>query len=220
MKTVPFTKTYPDGFTLRAGAIELVSGRICCVLGANGCGKSTLGRCLAGMLKTDGNGSPWKEPIPVGYLPQRPYPFKMSTEHNILLSEKDRDKATRLMRLLQIGHLSRQRGDRLSGGECARMCLARILMKPFPLLILDEPSASMDMEAIRLTEQAVRGYRDETGAAVLFITHDIRQAERIADEVIFMDGGRILEHCGAGTFFRSPGTETGKRFLEFYGGMP
>ena len=219
MKTVPFTKTYPDGFELNAGEIELTPGKICCVLGANGCGKSTLGKCLAGMLKTDGNVPPWTEEIPVGYLPQRPYPFKMSTENNILLAEKDREKAVRLMRLLAIGHLAAQRGDRLSGGECARMCLARTLMRTCRLLILDEPSASMDIEAIQLTEQAVRGYRDETGAAVLFITHDIRQAERIADEILFMDGGRILEHGAARAFFQSPETDAGKRFLEFYGGM-
>ena len=219
MKTVPFTKTYPDGFTLRTGELELIPGRICCVLGSNGCGKSTLGRCLAGTLKTDGNRPPWTEPVEAGYLPQRPYPFKMSTEKNILLAEKDKEKAARLMRLLAIGHLSAQRGDRLSGGECARMCLARILMKNYTLLILDEPSASMDIEAIRLTEEAVRGYRDETGAAVLFVTHDIRQAERIADEVLFMDGGRILEHAGADAFFKLPGTDAGRRFLEFYGGM-
>ena len=218
MKTVPFTKTYPDGFALHAGEIELTPGRICCVLGANGCGKSTLGRCLAGTLKTDGNGSPWAEDVPIGYLPQRPYPFKMSMEKNILLAEKDREKASRLMRLLRIGHLAAQRGDRLSGGECARMCLARTLMKNCRLLILDEPSASMDIEAIQLTEQAVRNYRDETGATVLFITHDIRQAERIADEVMFMDGGKILEHGSARAFFRSPGTDAGKRFLEVYGG--
>ena len=84
MKTLPFTKTYPDGFTLRAGEFELTPGRICCVLGTNGCGKSTLGRCLAGTVKTDGNGSPWAEKIAVGYLPQKPYPFKMSMENNIL----------------------------------------------------------------------------------------------------------------------------------------
>ena len=219
MKTLPFTKTYPDGFTLRAGEFELTPGRICCVLGANGCGKSTLGRCLAGTLKTDGNSSPWTEKITVGYLPQKPYPFKMSMENNILLAEKDREKAVRLMAHLQIAHLTGHRGDRLSGGESARMCLARILMKTFSLLILDEPSASMDIEAIQLAERAVRDYRDETGAAVLFITHDIRQAERISDEMMFLDKGRILEHTESGMFFRSPQSVEGKRFLEFYGGL-
>ncbi len=219
MKTLPFTKTYPDGFTLRAEEFELTPGRICCVLGTNGCGKSTLGRCLAGTVKTDGNGLPWPEKIAVGYLPQKPYPFKMSMEKNILLAEKDKEKAERLMTFLQIAHLSAHRGDRLSGGESARMCLARILMKTFSLLILDEPSASMDIEAIKLAEQAVRDYCDETGAAVLFITHDIRQAERIADEVMFLDKGRILEHTGSEAFFHSPQSVEGKKFLEFYGGL-
>ena len=218
MKTVPFTKTYPDGFSLRAGELELTPGRICCVLGSNGSGKSTLGKCLSGVLKTDGNGSPWTEEIPVGYLPQKPYPFRMSTEKNILLAERDREKAARLMQALQIGHLSAQRADRLSGGECARMCLARVLMKRSRLLVLDEPTASMDIEAIKLAEQAVREYADGSDAAVLFITHDIRQAERIADEVLFLDKGRIAEHSASGSFFESPQTAEGNRFLEFYGG--
>lgn len=218
MKTVPFTKSYPDGFRMSAGEIELTPGRICCVLGSNGCGKSTLGRCLAGLLKTDGNISPWQEEISAGYLPQRPYPFRMSVEKNILLAERDRERAERLMTDLHIRHLSGQRGDRLSGGECARMCLARTLMKAFRLLILDEPSASMDIEAILLSEQAVRRYREETGAAVLFITHDIRQAERVADEVMFLEKGIILEHTGSEAFFHAPQTEAGRRFLEFYGG--
>ena len=92
-------------------------------------------------------------------------------------------------------------------------------MKTFSLLILDEPSASMDIEAVQLAERAVRDYRNETGAAVLFITHDIRQAERISDEMMFLDKGRILEHTESGTFFRSPQSAEGKNFLEFYGGL-
>ncbi len=217
MKTVPFKKTYPDGFVLSVAELEWAPGEICCVLGSNGCGKTTLGRCLASVLKTDEEVPPWTESFPVGYLPQKPYSFRMSTENNILLAERNRERATHLMELLGIGSLSRQRGDRLSGGECARMCLARVLMRSCRFLILDEPSASMDIAAIQLTEQVVKEYRDETGAAVLFITHDIRQAERIADRVMFLDGGRVAEHSGAGEFFQSPRTDEAKRFLEFYG---
>lgn len=122
------------------------------------------------------------------------------------------------MEALGLTPLAGRRADGLSGGETARMALARVLMRPCGLLILDEPTASMDMEAAILAERLVAAYREETGCAVLLITHDLQQARRMADEALFFCGGQLWESGPAERVLFAPERpETGK-FLEFYGG--
>ena len=111
--------------------------------------------------------------------------------------------------------LTVRRNIRLSGPKPER---AEALMEACGLLILDEPTASMDMEAAILAERLVAAYREETGCAVLLITHDLQQARRMADEALFFCGGQLWESGPAERVLFAPERpETGK-FLEFYGG--
>ena len=133
-------------------------------------------------------------------------------------TETSQQLAEALMEALGLTPLAGRRADGLSGGETARMALARVLMRPCGLLILDEPTASMDMEAAILAERLVAAYREETGCAVLLITHDLQQARRMADEALFFCGGQLWESGPAERVLFAPERpETGK-FLEFYGG--
>ena len=141
----------------------------------------------------------------------------MSLEKNLMIASGDRKLAEELMQGLNLTHLRHTGGKRLSGGESARMALARVLMRPCDFLILDEPTAAMDMQSTVLAEAAVREYRGRTGAAVLLVTHSIRQAERLGDRLLFFREGRLWETGDCAEHLRSPRTEELRKFLDFYG---
>ena len=107
----------------------------------------------------------------------------MTVLKTILLGNPDKEKAAHLMDALQIRHLEHKRADRLSGGETARMALARLMMKQFDLVILDEPTASIDMETTFLSENLILDYVKTTGCTLILVTHSLQQARRMADEV-------------------------------------
>ncbi len=216
MKTGAFTKTYDRRVVLQLPELSLPEGKITAVIGPNGSGKSTFAKILAGIERADG-----KRPIltgcTVGYLPQKSFPFRMSTEKNILTNGSDPARAAELMKALDIAALAGQSAKRLSGGETARMALCRILMRRYDLLILDEPTTAMDMGSTLTSEQLVRGVCDGQGCAVLLITHSISQARRIADRVLVLHQGRLVEQGECRQVLREPKQEETRRFLDFYG---
>ena len=216
MKICPLTKTYAGKTVLDLPAIELPEGRVTAVIGANGSGKSTLAKVLAGIEHPDGRD--WQPPdARVGFMPQKSYAFRMSTARNIALNGGDIRRRERLMAALQLEGLAGQRAKRLSGGETAKMALARLLMARYDLLILDEPTAAMDMESMLAAEELVRDYCRETGCAVLLITHSIQQARRLAERILFLHRGLLAEQGSAEQLLTAPIEKETRQFLEFYG---
>ena len=216
MKTNAFSKTYNCRTVLPLPALELPTGQITAVIGPNGSGKSTFAKILAGIERTDDK-KPILSGISVGYLPQKSFPFRMSTEKNILQNGKNLSRATKLMKMLGIDHLAKQSAKKLSGGESARMALCRILMRPYDLLILDEPTTAMDMESTLVAEKLIRQTSREQGCALVLITHSISQARRIADRVIVLHQGQFIEQGQSVQVLSKPKQEKTKHFLEFYG---
>lgn len=217
MKINAFSKTYEGRKVLDMPKMELTSGKIYAVIGANGSGKSTLAKCLAGIIRPDQKEQILFSDISVGYMPQKSYAFRMSVEKNILLGSKDLMRAKKLMEELQIEHLAKKSAAKLSGGETARMALGRVLMKSFDLLILDEPTAAMDMETTSLTEELLMEYCRETGCVLLLVTHSLQQARRVADEVLFFHKGKLVESGIKQKVLYMPEREETKKFLKFYG---
>ena len=216
MKTAAFTKTYNGRVVLNMPETELERGKITAVIGANGSGKSTLAKVLAGIEPADRKVRPLSG-ASVGYMPQKSFAFRMSTAKNIALNGKNPERMKLLTESLQLQSLSRQRAKKLSGGETAKMALARLLMGQYALLILDEPTAAMDMAASLAAEALLTGYCRESGCAVLLITHSIQQARRIADRVIFLCRGELVEQGDAEEILSEPKHEETKQFLRFYG---
>ena len=214
MNLPAFSKTYDGRMVLDFPGLELKSGKIYAILGANGSGKSTFARIAAGILTADQkcriSGS-------VGYLPQKPYAFRASVKKNILLTGGEEEKAAALMDALQIRHLEKKRADRLSGGETARMALARLMMKRYDMVILDEPTAAMDMETTSAAEDLILKYAKETGCILILVTHSLQQARRVADEVLFFHKGTLLESGDAAKLLYQPIQPETRQFLEFYG---
>lgn len=216
MKLFPFSKSY-DGITvLDFPGMELHPGEIYAVIGANGSGKSTFARILSGTLKAD-RCSKYHNAQAVGFMPQKNYAFRMSTRANILLGSKNAARAAELMNDLQIRHLEKKRAGRLSGGETARMALARLMMKHYDLVVLDEPTAAMDMESTLLTERLIVRYVRQSSCALILVTHNLQQARRIADEILFFHKGKLLEHGSVDTVLEAPQLPQTRQFLEFFG---
>ena len=217
MKIANFTKTYGGRKVLDVPEFELKTGSLYAVIGANGSGKSTMAKILAGILPPDSGEAPIEKSVSVGYMPQKSYAFRMTAEKNILLRGGDEKKAEELMQRLGIQSLAKNRADRLSGGETARMALARLMMGSYDLVILDEPTAAMDMESTALSEELIKDYRKETGCTMLLVTHSLRQARRLGDEAIFLHGGEIWEQGPVEKVLFSPEREETAKFLDFYG---
>ena len=216
MKIFPFAKTYEKRTVLDFPGMELQPGKIYAIIGANGSGKSTFAKILAGVLNADRKGSQL-DAGSVGYMPQKNYAFRMSAKANILLNGKDEERASSLMDALQIRHLENKRADKLSGGETARMALARLMMRRYDVVILDEPTAAMDMETTSLSEDLILRYVQETGCTLILVTHSLQQARRIADEVLYFHKGKLLEAGLKEQLLYDPVTPETRQFLEFYG---
>ena len=216
MKIAAFSKTYEDRRVLDFPGIELEKGKIYCVIGANGSGKSTFAKLLTGTITADNPQEPAKG-FSIGYMPQKHYAFRMSTRANILLGKKDEARASELMNALQISHLAAKRADHLSGGETARMALARLMMKNYDLAILDEPTAAMDVATTGLAEKEILRYVQETGCALILVTHSLRQARRLADEILFVHEGKLAECGSKERVLEKPEKVETRQFLDFYG---
>lgn len=218
MRIASFSKSYNGRTVLTLPELELQEGKIYGILGSNGAGKSTMIRVIGRLDKSDSRKAPLKG-VRVGYLPQKPFAFQMSTSSNILLNSKrnesDRVRASSLLSEIRLEELRRQNGKSLSGGETARMALCRILMKDYDLLLLDEPTAAMDMESTLLAEKLINDYRNRTNCSVLLITHSIAQARRIADEILYLDHGHLDAIGPTKEILEGSSSPSLTRFLEF-----
>ena len=216
MKIAAFSKTYDGRTVLDFPGMEPEPGKIYAVIGANGSGKSTFAKILSGILAADTKEKPVTGGT-IGYMPQKNYAYRMSTKANILLNGKEEKRANALMDAIQIRHLENKRADRLSGGETARMALARLMMKRYDLVLLDEPTAAMDMETTLLSEKLILEYVKENGCTLILVTHSLQQARRLADEVWYFHKGKLLETGPKDQVLSNPEKGETKQFLEFYG---
>lgn len=216
MKISAFSKTYEGRTVLDFPGMEVWPGKIYAVIGANGSGKSTFAKILTGILPADRRGK-YLSGGTIGYMPQKNYAFRMTTKANILLNAADESRANGLMDAVQIRHLENKRADKLSGGETARMALVRLMMRSYDMVLLDEPTAAMDMETTLLSEKLIVEYVKETGCALVLVTHSLQQARRIADEVWYFHKGNLLEAGPKEAVLYTPEKAETKQFLEFYG---
>ena len=216
MKISSFSKTYEGRTVLDFPGAELQPGKVYAIIGANGSGKSTFAKVLTGIIPADKRGRLLSGGT-VGYMSQKNYAYRMSTKANILLNGKDEARAVRLMDAIQIRHLENKRADRLSGGETARMALVRLMMKHYDLVILDEPTAAMDMETTLLSEKLIVEYVRETGCTLILVTHSLQQARRIADEVLYFHKGKLAEQGPREQILYHPAVAETRQFLDFYG---
>lgn len=204
--------------------LKLTHGGVTMIMGPNGAGKSVLLRLLHGLLSPSSGTIFWggtKLPEETrkrqAMMFQKPVLLRRSVAANIDFVLNIRGKATASAReqvLHKVGltGLEKQPARRLSGGEQQRLALARTLALKPDILFLDEPTASLDPASVIMIEQIVRELH-LTGTKIVFVTHDIGQAKRLGDEVVFIHRGRITEQTPAQSFFDSPVSQPAKDYL-------
>jgi tungstate transport system ATP-binding protein len=200
-------KEYSGRTVLNIDFLKFEEGNVYALLGPNGSGKSTLLECTAGVSGlTSGtlfyDGEPYSEALRsrLSIMMQKPYLFNTSALRNIEsgLYFRKMDKASSNSRLekylsyFDLSPLLDKNARRLSGGEGAKVALLRTAVLETEVTFLDEPTASMDIEGTMKAEKLIRDMAGE-GRMVIMVTHDLYQADRVADYVIFMDSGRVIE---------------------------
>ncbi|TCD11903.1 ATP-binding cassette domain-containing protein [Oricola cellulosilytica] len=197
-------KSVLDGVTL-----DFDPDRLTVIMGPNGAGKSLLLRILHGLLKPTGGEVSWgggpAGPPRQAMVFQKPVLLRRSVAANIdyVLPKsecRDGEECAGLLARVGLAHKARQAARLLSGGEQQRLALARALATKPEALFLDEPTASLDPPSVLMIEQLVKEIQS-TGTKVLFVTHDVAQARRLADDVVFLHRGCVTDHAPAADFF-------------------
>lgn len=207
-------------------SLDLNFGVRTVVMGPNGAGKSLLLRLCHGLLQPTSGRIQWALDDSrmlrrrQAMVFQRPVLLRRSVAANIAYALAAHGVAWRSRRQLtqraleQVGlaELTRRPARVLSGGEQQRLALARAWALQPQVLFMDEPTANLDPAATRRIEAIIDAIH-HSGTKIVMTTHDLGQARRHADEVVFLNGGRVLEHTSAEHFFQKPKTHEARAFL-------
>jgi tungstate transport system ATP-binding protein len=208
-------------------SLKLAAGASTVILGANGAGKSVLMRVMHGLLAPTTGRVVWNEADPLrvrrqqAMVFQRPVMLRRTALDNVLYAldlagvPAGQRKARAIDSLKEVGllTLAHQPARVMSGGEQQRLALARAWALHPEVLFLDEPTASLDPSATREIETVIRAF-DASGTKVVMATHNLAQAQRLGDEVLFIHQGRLVEHSPVETFFKQPASAEASAFIK------
>jgi len=202
-------------------SLELEAGTSTIVLGANGAGKSVLLRLMHGLLAPSSGRVRWRgDPgRKHAMVFQRPVMLRRSALANVAYAIRAAGGAdaerTAMEALQEVGlrHLAQRPARVLSGGEQQRLALARAWALHPEVLFLDEPTANLDPSATREIEAIIRAF-DASGTKIVMSTHNLGQARRLGDEVLYLHQGRLVERSPVEIFFRQPASAEARAFIK------
>lgn len=207
-------------FTLSSGARTII-------LGPNGAGKSVTLRLCHGLLQPTSGTVRWAGPY-IGapmrrqaMVFQRPIMLRRSALANVAYGLKlagvaraeREERARAMLDRVSLLAIADRPARTMSGGEQQRVALARAWALEPEILFLDEPTASLDPAAARAVENIVEAIH-AAGTKIVMTTHNLGQARRLADEILFLDRGRLVERAPADRFFSAPATHEAAAFLK------
>lgn len=209
-------KKYAGRTVLDIDSLKIEDGETLVVIGPNGSGKSTLLKLISGIIKPSGGSVSGCEGVL--YLPQQSLAFSKSVEDNILLcanccKAEAKAKAEKLIGLMGLEHLKDKKANTLSGGELQKTALCRLLINKCGVLVLDEPTGPADIESAETIRNAIKEYKTETGCTVVMTTHSPAEAKTMADRLIMLYDGKIIEDGRPDEMLLSPRTEWGEKFI-------
>ncbi|MBK5509681.1 MULTISPECIES: amino acid ABC transporter ATP-binding protein [unclassified Pseudomonas] len=231
-----FNKFFGEQQVLNEIDLQVKSGEVIVILGPSGCGKSTLLRCLNGLevahsgsLKFNGRelldkGTDWRDVRQqIGMVFQSYHLFPhMNVLDNLLLGplkvqkrERREARAQAEALLERVGLLDKRDAfpRQLSGGQQQRIAIVRSLCMNPNVMLFDEVTAALDPELVKEVLEVIQGLARE-GMTLLIVTHEMAFARAVADRIVFMDAGRILEQNPPELFFTNPQTARAQQFLE------
>ena len=208
-------------------SLEIEAGQSTVILGANGAGKSVLMRLMHGLLVATSGRVEWRAserpgaPRKQAMVFQRPVLLHRSAQANVAyalkvagVSEPRRGTLVReALESVGLAHLAHRPARVLSGGEQQRLALARAWALHPEVLFLDEPTASLDPSATREIEAVIRAF-DAAGTKIVMATHNLGQARRLGDEIVFLDRGRLVERAPVEQFFSKPQSAQAAAFIK------
>jgi ABC-type polar amino acid transport system ATPase subunit len=228
---------------LKGVDLHVAKGEVVCILGPSGSGKSTFLRCVnlleppeQGDIYIEGNdickgpGSgngeqSWKldfvrQRVGIVFQQFNLFPHKTALQNVTLAQEKvlgrsgeeARAKATELLKRVGLGDKLEQYPERLSGGQQQRVAIARALAMDPHVMLFDEVTSALDPELVKEVLDVMRELAEE-GMTMIVVTHELGFAREVADRVIFMDQGVIVEEGPAGEVLENPKEERTKQFL-------
>jgi tungstate transport system ATP-binding protein len=204
--------------------LDIEAGPSTIILGANGAGKSVLMRLMHGLLAPTagrvawaGDGARRRQAM----VFQRPVMLRRSAHANVAYALEAAGvppaERPRLVEeaLAEVGlrHVAQRPARVLSGGEQQRLALARAWALHPEILFLDEPTANLDPGATREIETVIKAF-DAAGTKIVMSTHNLGQARRLGDEVVFLDQGRVIERAPVDRFFPQPASPAAAAFVK------
>ena len=200
-------------------SLEIAAGPSTIILGANGAGKSVLMRLMHGLLAPSSGKIFWRSAGRQAMVFQRPVMLRRSALANLVyalelagVADCER-QALEALEEVGLAHLAHRPARVLSGGEQQRLALARAWALHPEVLFLDEPTASLDPSATREIETIIKAF-DASGTKVVMATHNLAQAQRLGDEVIYLHQGRVVERAPVEAFFSRPATAEATAFIK------
>jgi tungstate transport system ATP-binding protein len=202
------TKKYGDKTVLNIDQLEFEAGMMTGVIGPNGSGKSTLMKIIAGLdkeytgqIKITGQEINQEICKNMTLVFQKPYLINTDVYNNIAYPLKIRglskieikNKVEKMIELLQLKEIMKQNARTLSGGEMQRVALARAMVFEPKILLLDEPTSNIDPKTIQLMENAIKYINECCNTTVVLVTHNIRQLQRVCNQAVFMQEGKVAE---------------------------
>ena len=205
-------------------SVEIAAGPSTIILGANGAGKSVLMRLMHGLLAPTSGKVGWNRPNRVheqAMVFQRPVLLRRTALANVIYALKlarvaraERERlALEALDSVGLASFAFRPARVLSGGEQQRLALARAWALHPEVLFLDEPTASLDPTATREIERVIRAF-DAAGTKIIMATHNLGQARRLGDEVLFLNQGRLVERAGVEQFFSRPASPEASAFIK------
>ena len=201
------TKVYGQGdnavLALDGVSLDVAPGEFVCLVGASGCGKSTLLNLVAGLDRPSGGRIELGDGVNPGLMFQEPALFPwLTVDANVevplklrgLPRPERRAKVAELLRTVHLADFGRKRPHELSGGMRQRVALARTLALDTPVLLMDEPFGALDAMTRDFLHDELERIWSERKLSVLFVTHNVREAARLADRIILLSSrpGRII----------------------------
>ncbi|AGY82230.1 amino acid ABC transporter ATP-binding protein [Carnobacterium inhibens] len=236
LKVEHLKKNFGDLEVLKDLSIEVQEGEVVCIIGPSGSGKSTFLRCMNALEEITGGKviiddfdltdpkqdiNKVRENIGMVFQQFNLFPH-LTVLENITLAPKELKKESnessqkRALELLETVGLSEKANDypkSLSGGQKQRVAIARALAMDPDIMLFDEPTSALDPEMVGDVLEVMQKLADQ-GMTMLVVTHEMGFAKEVADRVIFMDGGYIVEEGKPEDVFNSPQNERTKNFLE------
>lgn len=231
-------KRFGDNTVLDGVSLSVEQGEVIVIIGPSGCGKSTLLRCInglepiqAGEILLDGTpidgrakqSTEQRQKIGMVFQSYELFPH-LSVMDNILLAPtkvqkraKAEVEAEALSLLERVGLADRAKSfpRELSGGQKQRVAIVRALIMHPEVMLFDEVTAALDPEMVREVLDVILGLAEQ-GRTMLIVTHEMQFARAIADRIIFLDNGKILEDAAPEQFFTDPTTNRAKQFLQMF----